>query len=173
MTILKTSKNAMACDNRGMSGHPSHRVYDQNRGADFSPKAKRRSPSAILNPYCELSGRKSEFTVSHDERAEENIQSVLQKFDEPDGFDVVFECTGAEPCIQMSIHAAISGGKVMLIGMGAQNVMLLRSSAAVREVDIQGSPLREHVPRGERVAQVQRSKYATAKIPPIERLSYT
>ena len=24
------------------------------------------------------------------------------------GFDVVFECTGAEPCIQMSIHVSIS-----------------------------------------------------------------
>ncbi|KAJ7691598.1 chaperonin 10-like protein [Mycena rosella] len=72
-------------------------------------------------------------------RAKESIQAALQKFDEPDGFDVVFECTGAEPCIQMSIHAAISGGKVMLIGMGARNVMLPLSSAAVREVDIQGS----------------------------------
>ncbi|KAJ6595570.1 chaperonin 10-like protein [Mycena vulgaris] len=72
-------------------------------------------------------------------RAKESVQAALLKFDEPDGFDVVFECTGAEPCIQMSIHAAISGGKVMLIGMGARNVMLPLSTAAVREVDIQGS----------------------------------
>ncbi|KAJ7215877.1 chaperonin 10-like protein [Mycena pura] len=72
-------------------------------------------------------------------RAKETIQTALQEFDEPDGFDVVFECTGAEPCIQMSIHAAISGGKVMLIGMGSRNVMLPLSSATSREVDIQGS----------------------------------
>ncbi|KAJ6495410.1 chaperonin 10-like protein [Mycena sanguinolenta] len=72
-------------------------------------------------------------------RAKESIQIALQKFDEPDGFDLIFECTGAEPCIQMSVHAAISGGKVMLIGMGSRNVMLPLSSAALREVDIQGS----------------------------------
>ncbi|KAJ7204713.1 GroES-like protein [Mycena pura] len=72
-------------------------------------------------------------------RAKESIQAALLKFGEPDGFDVVFECTGAEPCIQMSVHAAIAGGKVMLIGMGARNLVLPLSSAALREVDIQGS----------------------------------
>ncbi|THG94525.1 hypothetical protein EW145_g8123, partial [Phellinidium pouzarii] len=70
--------------------------------------------------------------------AKENIMAVLQEFDEPDGFDVVFECTGAEPCIQMSIHACIAGGKVMLVGMGARNVMLPLSAAATREVDVLG-----------------------------------
>jgi len=71
--------------------------------------------------------------------AHENISSALSQFEEQDGFDVIFECTGAEPCIQMSIHAAITGGKVMLIGMGSRNVMLPLSAAALREVDIQGS----------------------------------
>jgi threonine dehydrogenase-like Zn-dependent dehydrogenase len=28
----------------------------------------------------------------------------LTEFGEEDGLDVVFECTGAEPCIQMAIH---------------------------------------------------------------------
>ena len=40
-------------------------------------------------------------------RARENIQVALAQFGEPDGFDVIFECTGAEPCIQMSIHVSI------------------------------------------------------------------
>ena len=31
---------------------------------------------------------------------------ALGVFDEQDGFDLVFECTGAEPCIQMSIHVS-------------------------------------------------------------------
>ncbi|KAI5120056.1 hypothetical protein M0805_007807 [Coniferiporia weirii] len=70
--------------------------------------------------------------------ARENIMAALQEFDEPDGFDVVFECTGAEPCIQMSIHACIAGGKVMLVGMGARNVMVPLSAAATREVDVLG-----------------------------------
>ncbi|KAG6854490.1 hypothetical protein C0991_006092 [Blastosporella zonata] len=72
-------------------------------------------------------------------RAKENSQAALSEFDAPAGFDVVFECTGAEPVIQMSVHTAISGGKVMLIGMGTRNVVLPLSTAALREVDIQGS----------------------------------
>ncbi|KAF8205444.1 chaperonin 10-like protein [Mycena galopus ATCC 62051] len=89
--------------------------------------------------FCLPLADKAKTTDEQLRRAKESIQSALQKFDEPDGFDRVFECTGAEPCIQMSIHAAISGGKVMLIGMGSRNVMLPLSSAALREVDIQGS----------------------------------
>ncbi|KAF7321885.1 PKS-ER domain-containing protein [Mycena kentingensis (nom. inval.)] len=72
-------------------------------------------------------------------RAKDSIQSALDKFAAPDGFDVCFECTGAEPCIQMSVYAAAVGGKVLLIGMGSRNVMLPLSTAATREVDIQGS----------------------------------
>jgi len=64
---------------------------------------------------------------------------VLTEFKAPEGFDVVFECTGNEGAIQTSIHTAITGGKVMLIGMGTRNAMLPLSCAALREVDIQGS----------------------------------
>jgi len=72
-------------------------------------------------------------------RARENADRLLEAFGEDNGFDVVFECTGAEPCIQMAIHTAITGGRVMLIGMGTRNTSLPLSAAAVREVDIQGS----------------------------------
>ncbi|OBZ65121.1 Sorbitol dehydrogenase [Grifola frondosa] len=47
----------------------------------------------------------------------------------PDAFDVVFKCTGAEPCIQTSIYAAVTSGKVMLP----------LSAAATREVDVHAS----------------------------------
>jgi len=72
-------------------------------------------------------------------QAKELAQQVLSHFKEPNGFDVVFECTGAETAIQMSINTAMAGGKVMLIGMGTRNIMLPLSTAALREVDIQGS----------------------------------
>lgn len=39
-------------------------------------------------------------------RAKENAQSVLSEFGATEGFDVVFECTGAEPVIQMSVHVS-------------------------------------------------------------------
>jgi L-iditol 2-dehydrogenase len=71
--------------------------------------------------------------------AKELAQQALSHFAAPQGFDVVFECTGAEIAIQTSIYAAMPGGKVTLIGMGARNVMLPLSTAALREVDIQGS----------------------------------
>jgi L-iditol 2-dehydrogenase len=39
-------------------------------------------------------------------RAKDNAAAALKAFGEPDGFDVVFECTGAAPCIQMSVHVS-------------------------------------------------------------------
>ncbi|KAJ7598916.1 chaperonin 10-like protein [Mycena floridula] len=67
------------------------------------------------------------------------VQTALEHFNEPEGFDVIFECTGVESCIQMGILSASPGSKVMLIGMGSSNIVLPISSAAVREVDIIGS----------------------------------
>ncbi|KAI1794299.1 GroES-like protein [Ganoderma leucocontextum] len=89
--------------------------------------------------YCLPIADKAKTTDDALRRAKENISAALTEFNMPDGFDIVFECTGAEPCIQMSIHAAVTGGKVMLVGMGSRNVMLPLSAAATREVDIHGS----------------------------------
>ncbi|KZT01057.1 GroES-like protein [Laetiporus sulphureus 93-53] len=89
--------------------------------------------------YCLPMVDKAKTTDEQLRRAKETISAALSAFNMPDGFDVVFECTGAEPCIQMSIHAAVTGGKVMLVGMGSRNVTLPLSAAATREVDILGS----------------------------------
>jgi len=91
--------------------------------------------------YCLPAGDKSKALTTDEAMRfrKESIMAALQEFNEPDGFDVVFECTGAEPCVQMSIHACIAGGKVLLIGMGSCNVTLPISAAATREVDILGS----------------------------------
>ncbi|EJF59297.1 GroES-like protein [Dichomitus squalens] len=89
--------------------------------------------------HCLPFADKAKTTDEALRRAKENISAALTEFNMPDGFDLVFECTGAEPCIQMSIHAAVTGGKVMLVGMGSRNVTLPLSAAATREVDIHGS----------------------------------
>jgi L-iditol 2-dehydrogenase len=89
--------------------------------------------------YCVLPGDRAKTTDEQLRRAKDTAAAALDHFNQKEGFDVVFECTGAEPCIQMSIHAAITGGKVMLIGMGSRNVLLPLSTAALREVDIHGS----------------------------------
>lgn len=54
------------------------------------------------------------------------------------GFDAVFECTGVPSCIQVSIFAAKTGGRVVLIGMGHPIVTMPLGQAALREVDILG-----------------------------------
>jgi len=89
--------------------------------------------------YCLPVGERAKTAEEGLKQAKEKITSALAQFGEEEGFDLIFECTGAEPCIQMSVHAAITGGKVMLIGMGSRNVLLPLSTAALREVDIHGS----------------------------------
>ncbi|KAI0628524.1 GroES-like protein [Trametes polyzona] len=89
--------------------------------------------------YCLPITDRAKTTDEQLRRAKDTISAALAEFNMPDGFDLVFECTGAEPCIQMSIHAAVTGGKVMLVGMGSRNVTLPLSAAATREVDIHGS----------------------------------
>ncbi|KAH9852343.1 GroES-like protein [Lenzites betulinus] len=89
--------------------------------------------------HCLPAGDRAKTTEEALRRARESIGAALAEFGLPDGAELVFECTGAEPCIQMSVHAAATGGKVMLVGMGARNVTLPLSAAATREVDIHGS----------------------------------
>ncbi|KAI0760562.1 GroES-like protein [Fomes fomentarius] len=89
--------------------------------------------------YCLPISDRPKTTDEQIRRAKEVISAALAEFELPEGVDVVFECTGAEPCIQMSIYAAVTGGKVMLVGMGSRNVTLPLSAAALREVDIHGS----------------------------------
>ncbi|KAG8906296.1 hypothetical protein FRB99_007165 [Tulasnella sp. 403] len=55
-----------------------------------------------------------------------------------DGFDIVFECTGVESCIQMAIFLARPGSRVALVGMGTPIGYIPLSSSALREVDIIG-----------------------------------
>lgn len=56
--------------------------------------------------YCLPIVDKAKTTEEQLRRARENISVALREFNEPEGFDVVFECTGAEPCIQMSIYVS-------------------------------------------------------------------
>ncbi|KAK5258883.1 hypothetical protein LTR40_007020 [Exophiala xenobiotica] len=51
-------------------------------------------------------------------------------------FSIVFECTGVPSCVQTSIYAAKSGGRVMLVGMGTPNHTLPLSEAGAREIDL-------------------------------------
>lgn len=55
--------------------------------------------------YC-LPVTKSKMPEEQLRTARENVAEALTAFQVPDGFDIVFECTGAESCIQMSIYVS-------------------------------------------------------------------
>ncbi|XP_071964107.1 sorbitol dehydrogenase-like [Antedon mediterranea] len=53
--------------------------------------------------------------------------------------DVTIECSGAEPSVQTSVYATKSGGMVVLVGMGPNEMLSAPLiNAGVREVDIRG-----------------------------------
>ncbi|OXA62607.1 Sorbitol dehydrogenase [Folsomia candida] len=52
--------------------------------------------------------------------------------------NISIECSGAESSIRLAILSTISGGCVLLVGLGAPEVKLPVVNAAVREVDIRG-----------------------------------
>lgn len=57
--------------------------------------------------FCLPGGDRAKTTEEALKRAKENVAAALAVFGETEGFDLVFECTGAEPCIQMSIHVSL------------------------------------------------------------------
>ena len=66
----------------------------------------------------------------------DDIVTRVEDLDE--GFDIVFECTGVESCMQMAVYAARAGGKAMYIGMGTSAMLLPTGPSLIREVDIMG-----------------------------------
>lgn len=56
--------------------------------------------------FCTATQDKSKTTDDQLRRTKETMQIALSEFKAPDGFDVVFECTGAEAAIQMSVHVS-------------------------------------------------------------------
>jgi len=52
--------------------------------------------------------------------------------------NISIECSGAESCIQTTFYATMSGGVVVLVGLGKPIVSLPIVNASVREIDIRG-----------------------------------
>ncbi|KAH8691364.1 alcohol dehydrogenase [Talaromyces proteolyticus] len=65
----------------------------------------------------------------------------IAKLQWPDGntvgqVDCVFECTGVESCIQSSVYATKSGGRVVFVGMGTPNCTMPVSEILAKEIDL-------------------------------------
>ena len=56
-----------------------------------------------------------------------------------EGADIVLECTGAEPCIQMGMNAARKGGTYVQTGMGKENVVVPITTMCIRALNVRGS----------------------------------
>ncbi|KAB5594241.1 hypothetical protein CTheo_2322 [Ceratobasidium theobromae] len=97
-----------------------------------------RSVGFATDVYCLPRGERPRTSEEGLKRSKQAAIDALDELDAPDGYDVVFECTGVESCIQMGILMARTGGKLSLVGMGTPNPTIPLSAAALREVDIIG-----------------------------------
>ncbi|KAI8083978.1 chaperonin 10-like protein [Gilbertella persicaria] len=52
--------------------------------------------------------------------------------------DVVFDCTGVEVCVQMSVFLVKNSGRIVLVGMGASVQSISVADVSAREVDVKG-----------------------------------
>lgn len=75
--------------------------------------------------------------------ATEHSERIAAKLKEQcslgEGPDVVLECTGAEPCIQMGVQAAKKGGTYVQAGMGKENVVFPITTMCIRALSVRGS----------------------------------
>lgn len=52
------------------------------------------------------------------------IDTVGGDVKEKGGYDLILECTGAPPCIQMGVHAARIRSRMVQVGMGPRDVLM-------------------------------------------------
>lgn len=92
------------------------------RGADgvFAPKR----PEAGADPM---------------EHSQAQAEEIKKQFGIPHGAEVVLECSGAEPCVQMAVFVAKAGGTVVQAGMGKENVNFPITHVCVQGLTVKGS----------------------------------
>lgn len=83
--------------------------------------------------------RKPEAGVDAIQHAEDMAEEVKKLFDLGEGADVVLECSGAEPCVQMGVYVAKRGGTFVQAGMGKEVVAFPITTVCIRGLVIKGS----------------------------------
>ncbi|KAH7157983.1 xylitol dehydrogenase [Dactylonectria estremocensis] len=70
---------------------------------------------------------------------EENANALLEQCNLGKGADVVIDASGAEPCIQTSLHVVKMGGTYVQGGMGKANITFPIMALCQKEVTVRGS----------------------------------
>lgn len=66
------------------------------------------------------------------------IAEYLKKLLSPIGPEIVIDCVGFESTVQTAIRCCCMGGKVVVVGMGQDNMTLPMSTVGVHELDVLG-----------------------------------
>ncbi|KAF2839225.1 GroES-like protein [Patellaria atrata CBS 101060] len=76
---------------------------------------------------------------SQKESAEDSAKRLIKDCDLGVGADVIIDASGAEPCIQTSIHALRTGGTYVQGGMGKPDIEFPIVAMCVKELNLKGS----------------------------------
>lgn len=73
--------------------------------------------------------------------ANENVEDLAAQIEDAFGGEkpkVTLDCNGFEICVQLAIQVTRSGGVIVLVGMGSDQVKVPLVKACIREIDIRG-----------------------------------
>ncbi|OJJ38007.1 hypothetical protein ASPWEDRAFT_473382 [Aspergillus wentii DTO 134E9] len=71
--------------------------------------------------------------------AEKVAEMIKKEFDLGEGPDVVLECSGAEPCVQLGVYVAKRGATFVQAGMGKEVIQFPITAVCTRGLNIKGS----------------------------------
>lgn len=92
----------------------------------------------IINEKLQLAKELgADETVNSKEQPDGGLAAVYKALGDRRA-DITIECTGAAPAISLAIHCTMSGGKVVLCGIGPKKQEIPLVDASLREVDLLG-----------------------------------
>lgn len=87
--------------------------------------------------YAKKLGADVTLRVTKTDTTEQLTEQVLKEFD-GESPDVTMDCNGFESSVRLAIAATKSGGVIVLVGMGSDEVKVPLVKACIRELKIKG-----------------------------------
>lgn len=91
----------------------------------------------VFKPSLPKEGESKMDASSRNARA--LIEQLGGDIERDGGVDLVMECTGAEPCVQMACFVARQRGRIVQVGMGNPAITIPITHLSTREVTLTGS----------------------------------